>query len=148
MREYERSKLESHRTFLEELLTAEPGITPQALCDPLLAKLGVKGETIGDEPSRDALAEAQKAVRALQQDRSDVKRHRAMTQITKKALRSFAARLYRRDLDQTSMARFYGWVPRGRTLVDKIPQTLVKTATFLAALRCNRVEALDLFDGP
>jgi hypothetical protein len=61
MRGYKRPKLESHRAFLEELLTVEPGITQPPLCDPLLAELGVKGESIGDGPSCDALADAQKS---------------------------------------------------------------------------------------
>ena len=39
-------------------------------------------------------------------------------------------------------------MPRGRTLVDEVPHGHWKTATFLAALRCDRVEAPCLFDGP
>ena len=46
------------------------------------------------------------------------------------------------------MTRLYGWAPRGRRLVDKVPHGHWKTSTFLAALRCDRVEAPCLFDGP
>ena len=46
------------------------------------------------------------------------------------------------------MTRLYGWAPRGRRLVDKVPHGHWKTATFLAALRSDRVEAPCLFDGP
>jgi transposase len=46
------------------------------------------------------------------------------------------------------MTRLYGWAPRGERLVDKVPHGHWKTATFLAALRNDRVEAPCLFDGP
>ena len=46
------------------------------------------------------------------------------------------------------MTRLYGWAPRGRRLIDKVPHGHWKTQTFLAALRCDRVEAPCLFDGP
>ncbi len=46
------------------------------------------------------------------------------------------------------MARLRGWAPRGERLVDKVPQGLWKTATFLAALRNDRIDAPCLYDGP
>ena len=46
------------------------------------------------------------------------------------------------------MTRLRGWAPRGERLVDKVPQGKWKTATFLAALRNDRIEAPCLFDGP
>lgn len=46
------------------------------------------------------------------------------------------------------MTRLYGWAPRGRRLVAKVPHGHWKTATFLAALRNDRIEAPCLFDGP
>jgi len=49
---------------------------------------------------------------------------------------------------KTNMTRLYGWAPRGRRLIDKVPHGHWKTQTFLAALRCDRVEAPCLFDGP
>ena len=49
---------------------------------------------------------------------------------------------------KTNMTRLHGWAPRGERLIDKVPQGKWKTATFLAALRNNRIEAPCLFDGP
>jgi putative transposase len=49
---------------------------------------------------------------------------------------------------KTNMTRLYGWAPRGQRLVDKAPHGHWKTATFLAALRNDRVDAPCLFDGP
>ena len=46
------------------------------------------------------------------------------------------------------MTRLRGWAPRGERLVDKVPQGKWKTATFLAALRNDRIDAPCLFDGP
>jgi transposase len=46
------------------------------------------------------------------------------------------------------MTRLHGWAPRGRRLVAKVPHGHWKTATFLAALRNDRIEAPCLFDGP
>ena len=46
------------------------------------------------------------------------------------------------------MTRLCGWAPRGARLVDKVPHGHWKTATFLAALRHDRIDAPCLFDGP
>jgi transposase len=49
---------------------------------------------------------------------------------------------------KTNMTRLRGWAPMGERLVDKVPHGHWKTATFLAALRHDRIEAPCLFDGP
>lgn len=49
---------------------------------------------------------------------------------------------------KTNMTRLRGWAPIGERLVDKVPHGHWKTATFLAALRNDRIEAPCLFDGP
>ena len=49
---------------------------------------------------------------------------------------------------KTNMTRLRGWAPKGRRLVDKVPHGHWKTATFLAALRNDRIYAPCLFDGP
>ncbi len=46
------------------------------------------------------------------------------------------------------MTRLRGRAPKGERLIDKIPHGRWKTATFLAALRNDRIEAPCLFDGP
>jgi transposase len=46
------------------------------------------------------------------------------------------------------MTRLHGWAPKGERLVDKVPHGHWKTATFLAALRNERIEAPCVFDGP
>ncbi len=49
---------------------------------------------------------------------------------------------------KTNMTRLRGWAPRGERLVDKGPHWHWKTATFLAALRNDRIDAPCPFDGP
>ena len=46
------------------------------------------------------------------------------------------------------MAPLRGWGPRGKRLIGKAPRGRWRTLTFLAALRCDRIDAPCLFDGP
>jgi len=49
---------------------------------------------------------------------------------------------------KTNMTRLHGWAQRGRRLHAKVPHGHWQTATFLAALRHDRIEAPCLLDGP
>jgi len=49
---------------------------------------------------------------------------------------------------KTNMAPLRGWRQRGRRLIAQVPHRRWQTTTFLAALRCDRVEAPWLIDGP
>ena len=49
---------------------------------------------------------------------------------------------------KTNMAPLRGWAPRGQRLKAKVPRGHWRTMTFIAALRCDRVEAPWLLDGP
>ena len=46
------------------------------------------------------------------------------------------------------MAPLRGWCRRGARLIGKAPHGRWRTLTFLAALRCDRIDAPCLFDGP
>jgi len=46
------------------------------------------------------------------------------------------------------MTRRCGWAALGARLIDKVPHGHWQTSTFLAALRCDRIDAPCLFDGP
>lgn len=46
------------------------------------------------------------------------------------------------------MTRTHGRSPRGARLVDRVPHGRWRTLTFLAALRCDRLTAPCVFDGP
>jgi transposase len=49
---------------------------------------------------------------------------------------------------KTNMTRLRGWAPCGQKLLAKVPQGHWRTLTFLAALRCDRIEAPCVIDGP
>jgi transposase len=46
------------------------------------------------------------------------------------------------------MAPLRGWAPRGERLIGRAPHGRWRTQTFLAGLRCDRIEAPCVFDGP
>jgi transposase len=46
------------------------------------------------------------------------------------------------------MAPLRGWSPRGTRLIGKSPHGHWRTQTFLAGLRCDRIEAPCVYDGP
>ena len=46
------------------------------------------------------------------------------------------------------MTRTHGRAPRGHRLVARVPHGRWKTMTFLAALRCDRIDAPCVVDGP
>jgi hypothetical protein len=49
---------------------------------------------------------------------------------------------------KTNMATLRGWAPCGARLTAKVLHGHWKTTTFLAALRCDRIEAPWVLDGP
>jgi transposase len=49
---------------------------------------------------------------------------------------------------KTNMTRLHGRCARGRRLVAKVPHRRWRTLTFLAALRCDRIDAPCVIDGP
>lgn len=49
---------------------------------------------------------------------------------------------------KTNMTRQRGWAPRGNKLLAKVPHGHWRTLTFLAALRCDRIDAPCVLDGP
>lgn len=49
---------------------------------------------------------------------------------------------------KTNMAPLRGWCRKGERLVARVPHGHWKTMTFLAGLRCNRITAPCVFDGP
>lgn len=49
---------------------------------------------------------------------------------------------------KTNMAPIWGWAPRGQRLQARVPHGHWKTLTLIAALRCDRIDAPCVFDGP
>jgi transposase len=89
-----------------------------------------------------------KAAIAAERDRPDIASRRARWK--KHQGRVDPARLVFIDetWTKTNMAPLRGWKARGERLIGKAPHGRWRTLTFLAALRCDRIEAPCLFDGP
>src|SRR3984957_5052650 len=89
-----------------------------------------------------------KTLIAREQDRADIKRHRRRWRSHQKRVDPSRLVFIDETWTKTNMTRLYGWAPRRRRLVAKIPHGHWKTATFLAALRNDRIDAPCVFDGP
>jgi transposase len=91
---------------------------------------------------------SKKTLFATEQDRPDVARKRLRWKAHQ--ARFDPARLIFIDETwaKTNMTRVRGWAPRGHKLLSKVPQGHWRTLTFLAALRCDRIEAPCVIDGP
>jgi transposase len=89
-----------------------------------------------------------KSLHASEQDRADIARRRE--QWKKYQDRLDAKRLVFIDETwaKTNMTRRHGRCARGTRLIAKVPQARWRTLTFLAALRCDRITAPCVIDGP
>ena len=153
-----RPRLEPLREFLEALRTEKTDITLQALCDRLLAERGVRADTamMSCFFCRIGVTLKKRTPIAREQDRADIKRHRrrwrairsaSILRVSSSSTRpSGQARGQALDQDQHDPA--LRLAPSGKRLVAKVPHGHWKTATFLAALRNDRIDAPCVFDGP
>jgi transposase len=98
--------------------------------------------------SRGRRSASKKSLHAAEQDRADVARRR--TQWKKYQDRLDPKRLVFIDETwaKTNMTRRHGRCSRGTRLVAKVPHRHWRTLTFLAALRCDRLDAPCVIDGP
>jgi hypothetical protein len=89
-----------------------------------------------------------KTVRAAEQQRPDVARKRYWWQ--KYQTRIDPSRLVFIDETwvKTNMAPLRGWALKSQRLQGRVPHGHWKTLTFVGALRCDRVTAPCVFDGP
>jgi transposase len=89
-----------------------------------------------------------KSLHASEQDRPDIARRRERWK--KHQGRLAAKRLVFIDETwaKTNMTRRHGRCARGTRLVAKVPHGRWRTLTFLAALRCDRITAPCVIDGP
>ena len=89
-----------------------------------------------------------KTLFASEQDRPDVARKRARWRAYQDRLDPTRLVFIDETWAKTNMTRLRGWAPRGHKLLAKIPQGRWRTLTFLAALRCDRIDAPCVIDGP
>ena len=87
-------------------------------------------------------------MRASEQDRPDVARRRLRWRTHQDRIDPRRLVFIDETWAKTNMTRLRGWAPRGDKLLAKAPQGRWRTLTFLAALRCDRIDAPCVIDGP
>ncbi|HEX7076550.1 MAG TPA: IS630 family transposase [Hyphomicrobiaceae bacterium] len=140
--------LEPHRDFILEQIARTPHLTLHRLKDELAAHgVSVSHTAVWTFLRREGLR-FKKTLLAIEQARADVARRR-------QRWRSWQPRLDPRRLVfidetwiKTNMAPLRGWGPKGKRLRGFTPHGHWRTLTFLAALRCDRLTAPCVFDGP
>jgi transposase len=85
---------------------------------------------------------------ALEQARSDVVRRRRRWRSWQPGLDPRRLVFIDETWIKTNMAPLRGWGPKGRRLRGLVPHGHWRTLTFLGALRCDRLAAPCVFDGP
>jgi transposase len=85
---------------------------------------------------------------ASEQDRPDVFRRRQQWRKYQNRLDLERLVFIDETWTKTNMAALRGWCARGQRLCAKAPFGHWKTMTFLAALRCDRIDAPCVIDGP
>ena len=139
--------LEPYRTFIVERISQTSHLTLHGLKAELAARGVVSHDTVWRFLRHEGLR-FKKTLFALEQARADIARRR-------RRWRSFQSGLDPRRLVfidetwiKTNMAPLRGWGPKGKRLRSFAPHGHWKTLTFLGALRCDRLTAPCVFDGP
>src|ERR1041385_8647423 len=91
---------------------------------------------------------SKKTLFALEQARADVARRRQRWKAWQASFDPAKLVFIDETWIKTNMAPLRGWGPRGRRLRAYAPHGHWKTLTFIAALRCDRIDAPFVFDGP
>jgi len=142
------SVLAAHRDVLEAALAEKPD--PASALRPASCRAGGQGRYVDDEPlpapCRDHVQK--KTLVAREQDRPDIARHRARWRQYQGRIDPSRLVFIDETWTKTNMTRMRGWARCGARLIAKVPHGHWKTATFIAALRHDRIEAPCLFDGP
>ena len=89
-----------------------------------------------------------KTLFATEQDRPDVARRRDRWKAYQHRLDPRRLVFIDETWPKTNMTRLRGWAPRGQKLRAKVPQGHWKALIFLAALRCDRIDAPCVIDEP
>jgi transposase len=89
-----------------------------------------------------------KSLRASEQDRPDVARHRSRWRVWQRYMDGERFVFIDETAATTAMTRLSGWGPRGERLVDAAPAGHWKTTTVVAGLRSTGVVAPLVLDGP
>jgi transposase len=137
-----------HRAWLLQRIASGPDMTLRGLVAEL-AERGVKVSyrTVWNFVHREKIS-YKKSVFPAEQNRPGVARHRARWKRYQGKIDPKRLVFIDETWVKTNMAPLRGWCARGKRLVACVPYGHWKTSTFLAALRCDGIEAPCVFDGP
>jgi transposase len=140
--------LAGQRDWMLRRLEAKPDLTLRELVAELqersiAASYGSVWRLLNDEG-----VSFKKSLHASEQDRLDVARRRERWRRHQDKLDPARLVFIDETWAKTNMTRTHGRCARGKRLVAKVPHGRWRTLTFLAALRCDRIEAPCVVDGP
>jgi transposase len=140
--------LGDEQDWVLERVAAVPHVTTRALA----AELAGRGREVSHVTVWNLLRRARlthkKTVHASEQDRPDVARRRLRWQTYQERIDPRRLVFIDETWAKTNMAPLCGWCTRGRRLIAKVPHGHWKTSTFVTALRCDRIDAPCVIDGP
>ncbi|WP_092573512.1 IS630 family transposase [Rhizobium lusitanum] len=140
--------LEPYRTFIAERIHQTPHLSLHALKEELAARgVKVSHDTVWQFLRREGLR-FKKTLFALEQARADIARRRQRWRSWQTGLDPRRLVFIDETWIRTNMAPLRGWGPRGKRLRGFAPHGRWRTLTFLGALRCDRLTAPCVFDGP
>jgi transposase len=140
--------LVGERNWLLSRIAEKPDITLRAVT----AELAARGVTVSvmavfDFYRREGFT-FKKTLHASEQDRPDVARRRARWKRHQGKLDPARLVFIDETWAKTNMTRTHGRARKGARLLAKVPHGHWRTLTFLAALRCDRIAAPCVVDGP
>ncbi|HKV96347.1 MAG TPA: IS630 family transposase [Gammaproteobacteria bacterium] len=139
----------SERAWLLARLAEKPDLTLRAL----VAELAERGTPASYGAvwrffKHEGITFKKKPLHASEQDRADIARRRARWKQHQGRLDPRRLVFIDETWAKTNMTRRSGRCARGARLVAKVPHGRWRTLTFLAALRCDRIAAPCVIDGP
>ncbi|HHY48179.1 MAG TPA: IS630 family transposase [Alphaproteobacteria bacterium] len=145
---HRRPILEPHRGFILERIRQTPHLTLHGLKDELAARgVRVSHNAVWIFLQREGLR-FKKTLLALERARADVARRRRRWLSLQRSLDPQRLVFIDETWIKTNMAPLRGWGPKGERLRAFVPHGHWRTLTFLGALRCDRLTAPCVFDGP
>jgi len=140
--------LEPHRAFILEQIAQTPHLTLHRLKDELAGRgISVSHNAVWLFMRREGLR-FKKTLFALEQARADVARRRQRWRSWQSGLDPQQLVFIDETWIKTNMAPLRGWGPKGQRLRSFAPHGHWRTLTFLGALRCDRLTAPCVFNGP
>ncbi|RAX41091.1 IS630 family transposase [Rhizobium tropici] len=140
--------LEPYRAFIAERISQTPHLSLHGLKEELAARgVKVSHDTVWQFLRREGLR-FKKTLFALEQARADIARRRQRWRSWQTGLDPRRLVFIDETWIKTNMAPLRGWGPKGKRLRSFAPHGHWRTLTFLGALRCDRLAAPCVFDGP